>query len=236
MMSVRMKMSEVVIEKRDYLLFDKYILNTDKVITRYECSSNIPLRVSKRKTSMRFCKCGGDLVPLAYKYDDGVVCSRTLFGRKCPYCGHNYFTEKTIKLCEEAFMIVDFKDNEVVEIDNVANLNDVRRGDIFYADLTGIEHYCGSEQTGWRPVMIVQNNVGNHCSTTTIIATITSRKKSSQPTHVQLNSGILEKDSIVCLEQLKTIDKQRLGRFVCNVGDAAMKQIDRAIHRSLGIN
>ena len=77
MMSVRMKMSEVVIEKRDYLLFDKYILNTDKVITRYECSSNTPLRISKRENSMRFCKCGGDLVPLAYKDDDGVVRSKT---------------------------------------------------------------------------------------------------------------------------------------------------------------
>lgn len=83
--------------------------------------------------------------------------------------------------------------------------------------------------------MIVQNDVGNHYSTTTIIATITSREKNRQPTHVKLNRGILEKDSIVCLEQLKTIDKKRLGNFIGNVGDAVMKQVDRAINKSLGL-
>lgn len=79
-------MSEVVIEKRDYLLFDKYELNTDKVITRYECNSSIPLRVSKRTADMRTCNCGGELVPLAYVFDNGILRSRTLLGRKCPYC------------------------------------------------------------------------------------------------------------------------------------------------------
>lgn len=84
--------------------------------------------------------------------------------------------------------------------------------------------------------MIVQNDVGNYYSTTTIIATITSKIKGSQPTHVYLESGILDKDSIVCLEQLKTIDKQRLGRFICNVGDSIMERVNGAIQISLGIN
>lgn len=181
MMSTRK--SEVVTEKRDYLLFDKYELNTDKVITRYECNSNIPLRVSKRTADRRMCNCGGELVPLAYVFDNGILRSRTLLGRKCPYCGHNYFTLKTIALCKEAFLIVDFSDDEKdIREEPEKDIHDVSRGDIYFADLTGIENYCGSEQTGWRPVMIVQNDIGNHYSATTIIATITTREKTdNQP-------------------------------------------------------
>lgn len=230
-------MSEVVIEKRDYLLFDKYELNTDKVITRYECNSSVPLRISKRTADMRMCKCGGELVPLAYVFDNGILRSRTLLGRKCPYCGHNYFTSKTIALCEEAFLIVDFSDDKDGIRNKLGkNIHDVKRGDIYFADLTGIENYCGSEQTGWRPVLVIQNDVNNHYSNTTIIATITSQDKNRQPTHVKLCKGILEKDSIVCLEQIKTIDKKRLGKHVCNIEDSMMKQIDRAIHRSLELS
>ena len=232
-----MTKGEIVIEKRDYLLFDNYKLNTDKVIPRYECNSSIPLRVSKRTTDMRMCKCGGELVPLAYVFDNGIIRSRTMHGRKCSYCGHNYFTMKTIALCEEAFLIVDFSDNEGRTVKKCRlNMCAVKRGNIYFADLTGIENYCGSEQTGWRPVLVIQNDVSNHYSNTTIIATITSREKKRQPTHVKLHKGILEKDSIVCLEQIKTIDKNRLGRFVCNVGDDVMKQVDRAIHKSFGIS
>lgn len=237
MMSTRKRMSEVVIEKRDYLLFDKYELNTDKVITRYECNSSVPLRISKRTADMRMCKCGGELVPLAYVFDNGILRSRTLLGRKCPYCGHNYFTSKTIALCEEAFLIVDFSDDKDGIRNKLGkNIHDVKRGDIYFADLTGIENYCGSEQTGWRPVLVIQNDVNNHYSNTTIIATITSQDKNRQPTHVKLCKGILEKDSIVCLEQIKTIDKKRLGKYVCNIEDSMMKQIDRAIHRSLELS
>ena len=146
-------------------------------------------------------------------------------------------TLKTIALCEEAFTIVEYTDlEENIGKEVQVDMYEVKRGDIYFADLTGIEHHCGSEQTGWRPVMIVQNDVGNYYSTTTIIATITSKIKGSQPTHVYLESGILDKDSIVCLEQLKTIDKQRLGRFICNVGDSIMERVNGAIQISLGIN
>ena len=230
-------MDEVIIEKQEYLLFDKYKLNTNRNITRYEYISNVPLKVSKREPDMRVCKCGAHLITLAYIFDNNIFRSRTLLGRKCPCCGHNYFTLKTIALCEEAFTIVEYTDlEENIGKEVQVDMYEVKRGDIYFADLTGIEHHCGSEQTGWRPVMIVQNDVGNYYSTTTIIATITSKIKGSQPTHVYLESGILDKDSIVCLEQLKTIDKQRLGRFICNVGDSIMERVNGAIQISLGIN
>ena len=187
-------MDEVIIEKQEYLLFDKYKLNTNRNITRYEYISNVPLKVSKREPDMRVCKCGAHLITLAYIFDNNIFRSRTLLGRKCPCCGHNYFTLKTIALCEEAFTIVEYTDlEENIGKEVQVDMYEVKRGDIYFADLTGIEHHCGSEQTGWRPVMIVQNDVGNYYSTTTIIATITSKIKGSQPTHVYLESGILDK-------------------------------------------
>lgn len=97
---------------RDNLLFDKYKWSADKIITEYECISNVPLRVNKSTVSMKTCKCGGDLVPLVYVFDDGVLRSKTLQGRKCPYCGNNYFTEKVIRSFKEAFLLVDLSDNE----------------------------------------------------------------------------------------------------------------------------
>lgn len=92
-------MDEVIIEKQEYLLFDKYKLNTNRNITRYEYISNVPLKVSKREPDMRVCKCGAHLITLAYIFDNNIFRSRTLLGRKCPCCGHNYFTLKTIALC-----------------------------------------------------------------------------------------------------------------------------------------
>lgn len=182
-------MDEVIIEKQEYLLFDKYKLNTNRNITRYEYISNVPLKVSKREPDMRVCKCGAHLITLAYIFDNNIFRSRTLLGRKCPCCGHNYFTLKTIALCEEAFTIVEYTDlEENIGKEVQVDMYEVKRGDIYFADLTGIEHHCGSEQTGWRPVMIVQNDVGNYYSTTTIIATITSKIKGSQPTHVYLET------------------------------------------------
>ena len=89
-------------------------------------------------------------------------------------------------------------------------MNTIRRGDIFYADLSPV---VGSEQGGIRPVLIVQNDVGNRFSPTVIAAAITSQKdKARLPTHIQLNStgSGLAKDSIVLLEQIRTIDKRRL--------------------------
>jgi mRNA interferase MazF len=113
-------------------------------------------------------------------------------------------------------------------------LKPIKRGDIFYADLTEFENYCGSEQTGCRPVLVIQNNRGNCYSQTTVIATITSTIK-DYPTHVFLKKGILHMESMVCLEQLKTIDKQRLKKYVTSLDKELMQQIDGAILVSLGI-
>lgn len=108
----------------------------------------------------------------------------------------------------------------------------IKRGDIFYADLV---QGTGSEQTGRRPVVILQNNKGNRHSTTTIAAMITSARKKSLPTHVWVrkeDSGLKE-DSIVLLEQIQTLDKKRLVNKVGRLGKVVMDQVDRAARRSL---
>lgn len=111
----------------------------------------------------------------------------------------------------------------------------LKRGDIYYADLTGIENSIGCEQTGKRPVLVIQNNVGNFHSPTTIVTTLTSKNKPTLPTHVTITPfDCLEKNSIVCLEQIKTIDKIRLGEYLGNVGSEIMKEIDKAISISVG--
>lgn len=111
----------------------------------------------------------------------------------------------------------------------------VRRGDVFYANLNPI---VGSEQGGTRPVLILQNDIGNHYSPTTIVAAITSRiKRAKLPTHVEIkvdDSG-LEVDSVILLEQIRTIDKVRLKEKVSHLGDALMQTVDRALLISLGL-
>lgn len=109
----------------------------------------------------------------------------------------------------------------------------VQRGDIYYADLRPV---VGSEQGGVRPVLIVQNNVGNRHSPTVICAAITSRmNKAKLPTHVELNSRQydLAKDSVVLLEQLRTIDKRRLKDKVCHLDTRILNKIDKALEISL---
>ena len=112
----------------------------------------------------------------------------------------------------------------------------VKRGDIYYADLSPV---VGSEQGGVRPVLIVQNDVGNRYSPTVIAAAITSQKdKSKLPTHIEINSQVcgLSRDSVVLLEQIRTIDKKRLREFVCHVDDRMMGRVSRAIQISLDLN
>jgi mRNA interferase MazF len=109
----------------------------------------------------------------------------------------------------------------------------IRRGDIYYADLRPV---VGSEQGGVRPVLIIQNDVGNRHSPTVICAAITSRmNKAKLPTHVELDSGRydLVKDSVVLLEQLRTIDKVRLKDKVCHLDPEILKRVDRALEISL---
>ena len=111
----------------------------------------------------------------------------------------------------------------------------IKRGDIYYADLSPV---VGSEQGGIRPVLIVQNDVGNKYSPTVIAAAITSQKdKTKLPTHIQVdadNSG-LAKDSIVLLEQIRTIDKQRLKEKMGSLDDSSMNMINQALSVSFGL-
>lgn len=109
----------------------------------------------------------------------------------------------------------------------------ILRGDIYYADLRPV---IGSEQGGIRPVLIIQNDIGNRHSPTVICAAITSQMhKAKLPTHVEIDSKKydLEKDSVVLLEQLRTIDKTRLKDKVCHLDSKMLDQIDKALEISL---
>lgn len=109
----------------------------------------------------------------------------------------------------------------------------IKRGQIYYADLSPV---IGSEQGGLRPVLIIQNDLGNKYSPTVIAAAITSRySKASLPTHIEIRECGLTKDSIVLLEQLRTIDKRRLKGYMGEIGTEAMAQVDKAIMISLGV-
>lgn len=111
-------------------------------------------------------------------------------------------------------------------------MNRIKRGDIYCADLHPV---VGSEQGGVRPVLILQNDVNNKYSPTTIVAAITSRKKKSLSAHVTLNGFGLNAESIVLLEQIRTIDKTCLRGYIGTVDKPAMEQVDRAIVDIFGI-
>ena len=111
----------------------------------------------------------------------------------------------------------------------------IKRGDIYYADLSPV---VGSEQGGMRPVLIVQNDVGNKYSPTVIAAAITSQRfKTQLPTHIQVDAQDcgLSKDSIVLLEQVRTLDKQRLKERMGNLDERDMTRVNRALSVSLVI-
>jgi mRNA interferase MazF len=110
----------------------------------------------------------------------------------------------------------------------------IMRGELYYANLSPV---VGSEQGGMRPILILQNNVGNKYSPTVVVATITSRlEKTKLPTHVRLGSAHLEKDSIVLLEQIRTIDKRRLCEYIGSVTPEEMAQIEHALLVSIGMD
>ena len=111
----------------------------------------------------------------------------------------------------------------------------VRRGDIFYADLSPV---VGSEQGGVRPVLVVQNDIGNRYSPTVIAAAITSKiNKAKLPTHIELDAQTygLVKDSIIMLEQIRTIDKKRLKEKIGHLDCVVMQRVDDALNVSFGI-
>ncbi|PWI56958.1 type II toxin-antitoxin system PemK/MazF family toxin [Sulfoacidibacillus thermotolerans] len=111
----------------------------------------------------------------------------------------------------------------------------VKRGDVYYADLSPV---VGSEQGGFRPVLIIQNNIGNRFSPTVIIAAITAQiQKAKLPTHVEIEASTygLERDSVVLLEQIRTIDKQRLTEKITHLDDELMQRVNEGIQISLGL-
>lgn len=112
----------------------------------------------------------------------------------------------------------------------------VKRGEIYYADLSPV---VGSEQGGMRPVLIVQNDVGNRYSPTVIAAAITSqREKAKLPTHIELQSHEtgLARDSVVLLEQIRTLDKRRLKERMGRLDEGQMRLINKALSVSFGID
>lgn len=114
-------------------------------------------------------------------------------------------------------------------------MNTVKRGDIYYADLSPV---VGSEQGGMRPVLIVQNDTGNRHSPTVIAAAITSQTgKARLPTHIEISAQSygLSRDSVVLLEQIRTIDKSRLRERMGKLDDKAMTRVDNAIAVSFGL-
>lgn len=113
-------------------------------------------------------------------------------------------------------------------------MDDIKRGELYYADLSPV---VGSEQGGVRPVLVIQNDVGNKYSPTVIIAAVTSKiDKAKIPTHVELKSVDygLAKDSVALLEQIRTIDKKRLKEKIGMVDAVKMKSVNQAIFISLG--
>lgn len=111
----------------------------------------------------------------------------------------------------------------------------VKRGDVFYANLSPV---VGSEQGGVRPVLVIQNDIGNRFSPTVIVAAITAQiQKAKLPTHVEVyqEKHGLERDSVILLEQIRTIDKRRLTDKVTHLDDETMHKVDRALEISMGL-
>ncbi len=111
----------------------------------------------------------------------------------------------------------------------------VKRGDVYYADLSPV---VGSEQGGTRPVLIIQNDIGNRFSPTVIVAAITAQiQKAKLPTHVEIDAKKygFERDSVILLEQIRTIDKQRLTDKITHLDEQMMKKVDNALQISTGL-
>ncbi|GMB09915.1 mRNA interferase MazF [Thermolongibacillus altinsuensis] len=111
----------------------------------------------------------------------------------------------------------------------------VKRGDVYFADLSPV---VGSEQGGIRPVLVIQNDIGNRFSPTVIVAAITAQiQKAKLPTHVEIDAKRygFERDSVILLEQIRTIDKQRLTDKITHLDDEMMDKVDEALQISLGL-
>jgi mRNA interferase MazF len=141
-----------------------------------------------------------------------------------------------LKKNERRYILVCIDFFPIGNNESEVNIMQVWRGEIFYADLSPV---IGSEQGGVRPVLIIQNDVGNKYSPTVICAAITSQiNKAKLPTHIEIDSAMstLVKDSVILLEQIRTIDKKRLREKICRLDDSLMRRVNRAIMVSLGLD
>ena len=133
-------------------------------------------------------------------------------------------------------MSSELKKNKLkIKTSNKNPNNEIKKGDIFFADLN---QSLGSEQSGSRPVLVIQNNRGNKYSPTIITAPMTSHRKNNLPTHVIIKSNEcqgLKKDSVVLLEQIRTLDKRRLKFKLGSIGPNLISQVDKALGVSLGL-
>jgi mRNA interferase MazF len=149
--------------------------------------------------------------------------------------------DKVRKIFEENKLninTVHSKINRNVAVDKINNVSKIicKRGEIFYSNLSG---NLGSEQGGTRPVLIIQNDIGNKYSPTVIVAVLTSQlDKAKLPTHIAVDAEKLglPKNSIVLFEQLRTLDKRRLREKICTLDEFTMKKVDKALKISVGIS
>ena len=126
-----------------------------------------------------------------------------------------------------------YTDESVVHIKGKNDMKDIKRNEIYYADLSPV---IGSEQGGVRPVLVIQNDTGNKYSPTTIVAAITSRRnKAKLPTHIEIGEEVFEKDSVVLLEQIRTVDKRRLKEYVGKLDNGTMDRVNKAISISVDL-
>lgn len=149
--------------------------------------------------------------------------------------GYMEMAKINLTIASEAFLAEEEADLTLVRLVSGVQHLIVKRGDVYFADLSPV---VGSEQGGVRPVLIIQNDIGNRFSPTVIVAAITAQiQKAKLPTHVEINAKRygFDRDSVILLEQLRTIDKQRLTDKITHLDENMMNSVNEALFISLGL-
>lgn len=149
--------------------------------------------------------------------------------------GYLEMAKINLNIATEAFLAEEEADNTLDRLVSGVQLLNIKRGDVYFADLSPV---VGSEQGGIRPVLVIQNDIGNRYSPTVIVAAITAQiQKAKLPTHVEINAKRygFDRDSVILLEQVRTIDKQRLTDKITHLDDDMMSRVNEALIISLGL-
>lgn len=149
--------------------------------------------------------------------------------------GYMEMAKINLKMASEAFGAEEEADHTLVRLVSGVWPVIVKRGDVFFADLSPV---VGSEQGGVRPVLVIQNDIGNRFSPTVIVAAITAQiQKAKLPTHVEIDAKTygFDRDSVILLEQIRTIDKQRLTDKITHLDDEMMDRVNESLQISLGL-